>query len=248
MAQFLLDHLIGILRPIGPQHWALAVRRLRRTDGWLPPILLIAAMMTLFLLGRGFGLLGNVLVVRVFNYAALATWLIVGAAASAAVTIDGLGNLRRLTPGGMLRPRWWFEMSRLAWMILLLAALSLPLFHFSGIPRLRAAGDSLFRVLPTMYVAFMLFGTAGYLVSIIARRRPRGRAFECVEYFYWLFGVVAPVTMFVVWIPARAGWAQPATVVACAVAASLIGAFILKVARRSDATTVRKRTFERERQ
>jgi hypothetical protein len=248
MFQFLLDHLIGILRPIGPHHWALAVRRLRRADGWLPPMLLIAAMATLFFLGQGFGPLGNVLAVRVFNYAAMATWLIVGSVASAAVTIDGLRNLRHLTPGGMLRPRWWFELSRLAWMILLLAALSLPLFHFSGIPRLRAAGDSLFRILPTMYVAFMLFGTAGYLVSLLARRRPRGRAFECVEYFYWLFGVVAAVTMFVVRIPPQVGWAQPATIVACAVAAAVIGAFILKVAYRWDATMVRKRTFERERQ
>jgi hypothetical protein len=60
MIPFLLDHVIGIIRPIGPQRWAFLIGRLRRADGWMPPTLLIATMGSLFILGRGFGLLASV--------------------------------------------------------------------------------------------------------------------------------------------------------------------------------------------
>jgi hypothetical protein len=241
MMQFLLDHLIGILRPIGPHHWAIAIRGLRRAEGWWPPMMLIAAMGTLFFIGQGFGLLGGVLAVKIFNWVAIATWLVVGLIASLAVTIDGISNFRRLGIRGIVRPRWWFELARLTWMLFLLGALSLPLLHFSGIPPLSNAGDHLFRALPAIFVIFMFFGTIGYLVSALSGRRPHGRAFECVEYFYWILGSVVAVTMFVVWLPAKVRWAQPLTLTACVVAASLMGIVLLKVGNRWQASASRKK-------
>jgi hypothetical protein len=203
----------------------------------MPPMMLIAAMMMLFLLGQGFGLLGGILPARVFNYVAIATWLVVSLVASLAVTIDGVNNIRRLGFAGIFRPRWWFEISRLTWMFLLLAALSTTAIHFVGTPWLCTVGDFLFRAIPAVYIAFMVFSTGGYLVSGITRRRRRGRAFECMQYFYWLFGVISAVVFLVVWLPARTGWAQPMTVVTCVIAASIIGILVLTVARRLDRKT-----------
>jgi hypothetical protein len=234
MIQFLLDHALGILRPIGTQHWVLLVRRLRHAEGWLPPMLLFAAMALLFLLGQGFGLLAGIAAVRVFNYAALATWFVVGLFACAAVTIDGVNNLRRFAFSGLLRPRWWFELSRLTWMVLLFAALSTPLLHFAPLPQLVSLGDAVFCTLPWMFLAFMVFSTGGYLVSGMTGRRRRGRAFECVQYFYWLFGGTAALTFSVIWLPMRVGWVQPMTVIACIIAASLMGILLLTVANRMD--------------
>ena len=239
--QFVVDHLLGIIRPIDPRQWPLVIRRLRRADGWMPPMMLIATMMSLLLIGHGFGLLGGNIALKVFNYVALATWLVVGAVSSFAVTIDGLDNLRRYGAFGVSRPRWWFELARLNWMCLLFAGLSIPLIHFAGGAQLRAIADFLFRAIAPLFMTFMAFSTGGYLVSASTKRRRRGRAFECVQYFYWMFGVTGAVTAFAIWIPVQAGWAQPMTAIACLIAASLMGILVLTIVDRRKRRATRSR-------
>ena len=155
--QILLEHLLGIVRPIDPREWPSVIRRLRSSEGWVPPMLLIATIGVLVFGGQGFGLLGGNFALQLFNYVAIATWFIVGSLASAAVVIDGGNNLRRLGLSGLARPRWWFECARLAWISLLLMGLSVPLLHFVGGFILRPLSDVLFRTLPTLYITFMIF-------------------------------------------------------------------------------------------
>lgn len=227
--QFVFDHLLGIIRPINPRQWPLVIRRLRTADGWTPPMMLIATMMLLWFIGHGVGLLGGNVALKLFNYVALATWLVVGILSSLAVTIDGVNNLRRFGASGFSRPRWWFELARLNWMFLLFAAMSMPLIHFAGGAQLRLIADLLFRAIAPLFITFMAFSTGGYLVSALTTRRRRGRAFECVQYFYWMFGVIAAVTAFAIWIPVQAGWAQPMIVIACLIAGSLMGILVLTI-------------------
>jgi hypothetical protein len=230
--QSVVEHLLGIIRPIDPRQWPLVIRRLRMADGWMPPMMLIATVVSLWLVGRGVGLLGDNVSLKIFNYVALATWLVVGVFSSCAVTIDGLHNLRRLGPLAASRPGWWIELARLNWVFLLFVGLSAPVIHFAGGAQLRPIADILFRSIGPFFVTFMVFSTGGYLVSVVTRRRRRGRAFECVQYFYWIFGVSAAVTASAIWIPARAGWAEPMTALACVIAASLMGALGLSIADR----------------
>lgn len=239
--QFVFDHLLGIIRPIDPRQWPLVIRRLRTAEGWVPPMMLIATMMVLLLIGQGFGVLGGNVGLKVFNYVALATWLVVGVLSSLAVTIDGLNNLRRFGASGISRPRYWFELSRLNWMFLLFAALSTPLILFIGGAQLRPIADLLFRAIAPLFITFMAFSTGGYLVSALTKRRRRGRAFECVQYFYWMFGVTGTVTAFAIWIPVHAGWAQPMTAIACLIAASLMGVLVITIADRCKRRATRSR-------
>ena len=230
--QFLFDQILGIIRPIAPHQWPLVIHRLRTAEGWTPPMMLIATMILLLLIGQGFGLLGGNIALKVINYVALATWLVVGVLSSLVVTIDGLNNLRRFGASGITRARWWFELSRLNWMLLLFTALSTPLIHFAGVAQLLPIADVLFRAIGPLFITFMAFSTSGYLVSALTKRRRRGRAFECVQYFYWMFGIITAVTAFAIWIPVHAGWAQPMTAIACLIAASLMGIFVLAIADR----------------
>jgi hypothetical protein len=230
--QFLVEHLLGFIHPIDPRKWPLVVRRLRAAQGWAPPMLLIATAMTLMFASQGFGLFGGHIVVKLFNFLALATWFVVGVAASFAAVVDGSRNLRRLGLFGLSRPRWWFELSRLAWMAFLFLALSAPILHFAGGFDIAALSSVAIYVFVTLYAAFMTSGTTAYLLSIFTRRRRSGRAFECVEYFYWLCGILFWAVMVVVWLPARLGWAEPMTAVLCMIAASLLAIVVIRLASR----------------
>lgn len=226
MKNVVIAHMLGIIRPVDPREWPETVRRLRRADGWMPPMMLIATVFVLFFVERGFGLFGGNNELKVFNYVALATWLVVAVFSTLAVMIDGVNNLRRLGMWALLRPRWWFELSRLAWIGLLLAALSMLLFQFAGGPRLHDAGEMLSRALPTLFFAFMLFSTGGYLVSLMTTRRRRGRAFECVQWFYWLVILIGTATTVPLWFPDHVQWM---TVVACVLAACLMAILLLAI-------------------
>jgi hypothetical protein len=229
--QHLLDHLLGIIRPIDPRRWPQAIRGMRIAEGWVPPMTLIAMFAVLIFIGHGVGLIGGNFIVKVFNYVAIATWLIVGLASNVVVTFDGMNNLRRLGFCGIRTPRWSFEVSRMAWLILVFAGLSAILLSFLGGARLEPAGNALFKFVTPLYAAFFVSGTAGYIVSAVTGRRPRGRAFECMQYFYWIFGIIGSLVGLAIWVPARAGWAEPMTVIACIIGAALLGILIVSIAK-----------------
>lgn len=229
---FALEHLLGILSAISPHKWPSVIRRLRRSPGWVPPMVLIATLGLLMFGRNGFGLLGGHIALIVFNYIAIGTYFTVGSIASAAVMIDGANNLRRLGIRGVSRPRWWFEWARLAWITLLLVGLAMLIFHLVGGAVFAPLADSLFHIAPSLFFAFLVLSTAAYFLSLATRRRRSGRAFECVQYFYWTFGVISALIAVLTWVPAQAGWAQPMTVVLSIVAASLMAIVLFKLAQR----------------
>ena len=230
--QSFVDRLLRMIRSIGPHRWVRLIRRRRRVEGSMPPMLLIGTVGVWFFSGLAFSMLGGSVALTILAYVALAPWFILGLVLSLAVSVDGVNNLRRFGVSAIRRPRWWFELSRLTWMLLLFALLSMPLLYYAGGPLLRPIAEFLFRALPTLFIAFMVLGTAGYLVSGMRGRRRRGRAFECVQWFYWMSGILVALVEVVEWLPANAGWAQPMTLIACVIALSLMGILCLTIADR----------------
>lgn len=112
------------------------------------------------------------------------TWLIVGAIATFIGTCESVRNLARYGLGGLIRPRWWFEVARVLWSSFLLGLLTLPLGFLSV---------DLTLVLAEILGTFGLFfatATVAYLLTIWRRKRFRGRAFEYVNFFYTIVGSV----------------------------------------------------------
>jgi len=64
---------LGVIRPLGPRHSLVSVRHLLRSEGRVPPMMLIAAAMVLCFVNAGIGLLGVNPAVKVFNFGATAS-------------------------------------------------------------------------------------------------------------------------------------------------------------------------------
>src|SRR5262245_44459974 len=217
----LLDHVLGLVRPLEPWLWPSYVRRLATADAWMPPMMMIAAAMLVGFASRGFGLLGAHPVVKVINYAALATWFVVAGFASILVILQSSRNLKRLGFVACSRPRWWFELSRICWIAFVFLALAIALAFFGKLANAALASRFLVPAVSAFLAGFLLFSSTGYAVSFVGRRPRRGRAFECVQYFYllWMGG-------FVVFIPLllaqRLGGADGARLVAPAIAIAAV--------------------------
>ena len=217
--RFLIEYLLGVLRPIGPRHSAAAVRHLLRSDGWKPPMILIAATMVLCFVNAGIGLLAGNPAVKVFNFGAVATYLAVGASASAIVMARGSRNLWRFGALGVFRPRWWFEFARFALIACLFARLAAPLFWLVTEGPRNAIATAFRSASDYLFVAFMVFATAGYGLSLATGRARRGRAFECIQYFY---GMCCAALLYfpIIVLPLQAGWEDGPVVIAIGLAAA----------------------------
>ncbi len=119
-------------------------------------------------------------------------------------------------------------------MLLVFGGLSVFLILMAGGPQAFEGRDAFVSILPVLFLIFMATGTAGYLVSRLTGRRRRGRAFECVQYFY-MFGLSFLVIVPALLLPRWAGW-QPLTVIWCLIVASLTGALLLTISDRRKAT------------
>ncbi|MCA9193015.1 MAG: hypothetical protein KDB03_14670, partial [Planctomycetales bacterium] len=75
--QFLIEQIVGVTLPIHPFRWTEVVNHLRRSEGWVPPMMIIASFGVLVGINAGFGLFGNNGFVRVANYVAISTWYMV---------------------------------------------------------------------------------------------------------------------------------------------------------------------------
>ena len=115
------------------------------------------------------------------------TWMIVGVIATVMGTAQSVQNLARYGLHGITRPRWWFEAARIFWAFFLLGLLTLPL----GLLSLNV----LFVMVEIVATFGLFFATAsvGYLLTFWQHRRFRGRAFECVNFFYTIVGGVCLV-------------------------------------------------------
>ena len=157
-------------------------------------MMLIASLMVMVGINAGFGLLGDFILVRWLNLLAVATWIVVASSASLVVLNDSIKNLRRYG-FATSRSRWWFEISRAAWITGLLLGLSSLLIE---IPRI---SEPIFVASLSSILVFVAGTTVGLILTAITGRSPKGRAYECVEYFYLLTlaGVIA--TFLVIAIP-----------------------------------------------
>lgn len=198
----------------------------------MPPMLMIAAMFLLLFANQGFGLLGGNVVVKVFNFASLVTWIIVGGIASLAAIADAVRNLIRFGITGVTRPRLWFELSRLTFITLLFVALSIPLVHVAGGAGLRQIRDALPVVASLLLAAFIAFSSVGYLLSIATGKTRRGRAFECVQYFFVLQLVSFTLAFPLAWLPDRVAWFNGAVVGWCIAGVAVTAAVVLKLRER----------------
>lgn len=152
-------------------------------------MLMMASFGVIFSLNFGFGVLGQQEFARLLLLPTWLTWMTVGGMASAIALQQASRNLRRLGIGGLRGTKCWFEIARLNWIVFLFACgtLMIPVaFALNGnaqqIPPLMGAA-----ILMLVYVSFWLFliaATLGYLVSFLRRRPRRGRAVECVQFFY----------------------------------------------------------------
>jgi hypothetical protein len=231
--RFLIEHLLGVIRPINPFDWPAHVRRLRTSEGWVPPMMVLAALGVLAGMNWGFGLLGQNGVVRFFNYLSLATWFVVASLATCAVLVDSVRNIARYGFVPLSRPRWWFEVSRTTWIIALVVGLTLPMAHLAAVPLAMRFADTVFAIVPIAIGMFFVSATLGFAISALTGRPRRGRAYECVQYFYVVFGATFGITAFAIWLPNVAPAVNgPLTVAACVVTASLLGIFVLKLSER----------------
>ena len=80
--KFFVEQLLGVIRPVSPLKWQSLVRGIRRTEGWAPPMMLIASLMVMVSINAGFGLLGDFILVRWLNLLAVATWIVVASSAT----------------------------------------------------------------------------------------------------------------------------------------------------------------------
>lgn len=238
-----LRETISSLAPIGPRRWIEASRALARADGWVPPMSLVALFgMVLF----SNGLFVKLPLIWIITWV---TWFVVGVGALAIVAARSLRSCARYGMYGWMRPRWWFELSRLLWIVGLFCILSACLPAFAPANNI---GRWLTIVLEWMFVlaiycfpSFFLAATIGYGISFARRLPRRGRAFECTDYFYTFSGAIGVVTFVAyAWLPLRP-WPNGAMLCIAGVAgiALLVGG-LGSIAMRHERNERRRAEFE----
>ena len=233
--RFVIEQLLGILRPINPLSWPTSVRRLRSSEGWVPPMMLIATMGSLVGINVGVGIFGQNAFVVAVNYFSVATWFAVGSITTTAVLLDSIRNLSRYGSVPFGRPRWWFEVSRSMWLITLVLGLTLFLPAIVPLPVADRCANAAFIAGPFAFGIFVVSATSGFITSAITGRPRRGLAYECVQYFYVFTCVFFGVGAVLFWLPRVVPIQDgPLTVATCLIAASLLGIFVLKISERME--------------
>lgn len=145
----------------------------------------------------GIGRQQNIPWLERFNLLGWATWAIVATLAMLLTINQSTSAIWRLGTFGFRRPRWWFELARTSWNVATIAIVGVLLGLFMNNQQ-RQFLDPIFTVLFTTFritaPAFFLFGTVGYLLSFVLRLPRRGRAYDCVHYFYSICGSLGVVT------------------------------------------------------
>ena len=145
----------------------------------------------------GIGRQQNIPWLERFNWTALATWAIVATLAMLLTIHQSASAIWRLGPLGFRRPRWWFELARTSWNVATIAIVGVLLGLFMNNQQrqfLHPIFAVLFAAFRITAPAFFLFATMGYVLSFVLRLPRRGRAYDCVHYFYWLCGSIGLVT------------------------------------------------------
>ncbi|TWU07111.1 hypothetical protein CA54_55160 [Symmachiella macrocystis] len=186
---------LHIARPV-PAHliWSTA-RALSQGAGFMPTMFLLALCGIVF---AGSALLQNWLgawAAVAYNIFAWSTWGLVAYLAIIVAGWDSVTNVRRLGLRGILRSRFWFEWGRLLWHIMFLVfatatAISWIAGPLGAIDLSRRVWQISRDVIVPIFPAFIVAGIIGYLVAVIRWSLPRGRAFECVNWFLMLLAAM----------------------------------------------------------
>lgn len=155
--------------------------------------------------------------------------LLVGPVLCAYSMARSAGHVWRLGVWGWTRPRWWFELGNIAWIVVILDVSLLTLVCPLP-PNLRAWLDPLQK--PIFWIfggvppcAIVLSGV-GCCLSVLHRRRPRGKAFACVIYF---FGMTMLIGMAFLLVPLMPQGAFVETVALAALAVAGLSALLAGV-------------------
>ena len=170
----------------------------------MPPMMIIASFGVLAGINAGLGVLGNNGIVRGANYAAISTWYFVATIATMAASYDSIRNITRIRTA-YHHPRIWFEISRLAFNLICLLLVTIFAIAIIGIKLPAIIDGLLLNSVGFNASVFVIAATLGYAISFATGWKRRGRAFECVQYFYGLSlaGAIVAIFTFVMpnWIP-----------------------------------------------
>ena len=215
---------LDVVRPIALQHWPTAARQLSHGPGWMPPMALIAGFGTILF---SHGLFGRVLFLHTPH---VITVMVVSLGAMYFIVRRFLAVLVRFGFSGVFRPRWWFELARGLWIACIVSIATYGAAGFAGLGNAAPVVAGVFMALRIVasysFVAFLFTATVGYGLSV-ARQLPRkGRAFECVQFFYGIIVACAAVIPAVVLFRAdRSALVALGIAAAALVAAGVIAAF-----------------------
>lgn len=154
-------------------------------------MLLIAVFMTVFMMGR--------FVVAPLFVEFIALGFVLGILGSGWFVWRGVRAVRRMGVCGWRSPRWWFEVGGVSWILLELAFLTgiASLFVPGGqaaVAWLVPVQSILWLASGVLVVLFFVSSSVGYVLSFVLGRPRRGKAYECVRYFYGLVGGCIVVT------------------------------------------------------
>lgn len=164
-----------------PRRWLSMARALRTSQGWVPPMMLIAVCGTV---GFGGAFIRSSQLLTALLYAWALCWTIIFAISSSFVLFDSLRNITRFGMRAFTRSRFWFELSRSSCILGVMAAIAALLVGYLDRPVLAVLGELTLRAILPCFVTFCVASTIGYAVKLATRQRPTGRALECVNFFF----------------------------------------------------------------
>ncbi len=193
--------LLGRLVPPGPRHWVESTRRLANKRGWMPPFFVFSFFGCLIAARKWWGGLA------LLQWQVTPAALVISVLATALLTRRSIVAIRRYGVGGPLRTRWWFELSRVAFLVLGLVLVTRGIGGPQLLPRLRVPLEV---ATVLSFVLFVLTGTIAYIVAILTGQPKRGKAWQCVRFYYFLMiGSLAGSRAVQLW-PPPALWPQGA--------------------------------------
>lgn len=181
----------GLIHPANLFRWREYVRALRWSEGYYPPMQLLAIAFILFFLLAGTEHFSGHWLAVLFNYTALATWLFMSVPTTAIIGGVSLRNLYRLGPAGMTRPIFWFEVGRASCVVGAFAMLTVGVLLAWKSEWLDWWATFL---IAGLFCLFMGASTLGYMLARRQKWRHCGRAYECIDYFY-MFGLAYSIAM-----------------------------------------------------
>lgn len=224
------NRFLALFAAFNPLYWRSIVHSLRTSEGWWPPMFLIALLGAA---GFGGGLVDGIAGARWLLYAWTAPWLIVAMLAAVAALLDSLHNIGRVGLGGLRRSRFWFEIGRTSWIGVVGTAIC-GLF-LGGIewPLLGTAGEMAFLLVGPLFSVFLISSTVAHLLAFARKHRSGGKARECVDFFY--LQCVAGLVVFGALAVIPDGFEQPGVyvpVLVVLVVAAMSSAVVVTLAQR----------------